>query len=217
MTFEPIQPKVGFVPAEEFLINDLETLKVMADPLRLRLREMMFFPTTVKHLSSELDILATKLYYHINLLEKHGLIVVVDAKVVSGIIEKHYQVSAKRVRVAPHLLSAPDENAAGLTLSINSLMDDTKADLFESIQKGVVNLSSNSAVHEGGRLLSLRLRLSEDEAKALFERFNQLVDEFIGYSNSNRNQDLPDTQMYKMLGVLFPTSRADKQSDSSED
>src|SRR5688572_24810596 len=105
-----LQPQINFVPAESYLVTDLETLKVLADPLRLRIRELMGKPTTVKQVAAKLDLPATKLYYHINLLEKHGLIVLVDTRVVSGIIEKHYQVSAQNVRVAKHLLSGGDGN-----------------------------------------------------------------------------------------------------------
>ena len=62
-------------PDDKFVINSLETLKVMADPNRLKiLEEMIEGPRTVKQLASALETTATKLYYHINLLEEHGLI-----------------------------------------------------------------------------------------------------------------------------------------------
>lgn len=75
---------------DEMMIEDAETLRVLADPLRLRIRELMVRPCTVKQVAAVLGIAPTKLYYHINLLEKHKLIVVVAARVVSGIIEKQY-------------------------------------------------------------------------------------------------------------------------------
>jgi DNA-binding transcriptional ArsR family regulator len=205
--FESVQPKLNFIPSDEFIIEDLETLKVMADPLRLRIRELMVSPCTVKQIAAELDIPATKLYYHINLLEKHGLIVVVDAKIISGIIEKHYQVSAKMVRVANHLLSSPTDADESLELSINTLFDDTKVDLLTSIRDGAVNMDEDCEPHLGAKLNSLRLRLTEDEARAFFAQFEELMQTFINQSLANQQAQVSDMQIYKVLGVVFPTSR----------
>src|SRR5215204_4136406 len=84
-----------FEPEKEFVLDNLEALKVTADPTRLRLLESLVEkPLTVKEVAKKLDIASTKLYYHINLLEEHGLIRVVKQRVVSGIIEKQYRTRA---------------------------------------------------------------------------------------------------------------------------
>ena len=79
---------------EEIRISDLETLKVISDPLRVQILENIGLAsdagksTSVKQLSEDLDIPQSKLYYHIKLLEKHDLVYVADTRVISGIIEK---------------------------------------------------------------------------------------------------------------------------------
>ena len=74
---------------------DIETLRVLADPLRLRMLEVFGQhgrePLTVKEIARSLGEPLTKLYYHVNLLEQHGLIVVASSRLVSGILEKHYR------------------------------------------------------------------------------------------------------------------------------
>ncbi|MFN8511837.1 MAG: helix-turn-helix domain-containing protein [Chloroflexia bacterium] len=68
--------------------------------LRLRLLEQLRRePQTVKQLAAALDVAQTKLYYHIKLLEERELIRVVESRVVQGIIEKQYGVTAYRLSV----------------------------------------------------------------------------------------------------------------------
>lgn len=66
---------------------------------------MMEQVCTVKQIAAKLNIPPTKLYYHFKQLEEHGLIRVVDTRLVSGIVEKLYQARAYSYRVDKGLLS----------------------------------------------------------------------------------------------------------------
>src|SRR6266513_2118828 len=84
-----------FEPAPEMVVSNFDTLKVVADPTRLRILEVLIEqPLTVKQVARKLEIAPTKLYYHVNLLEEHGLLTVTASRVVSGIIEKQYRTTA---------------------------------------------------------------------------------------------------------------------------
>ena len=207
MTQLPLNSRLNFVPADEIVIDDLETLKVLADPLRLRIRELMTDPTTVKQVATELDIPPTKLYYHINLLEKHNLIVVVDTRIVSGIIEKHYQIAARSVRVARHLLSPGSKDGdASLHLTIGSLFEDTKTDLLQSVNDGTAQFEEQTP--DSVQLHSSRLLLNETESRELTRRMNELIEEYKQKSRGHQQQkDKETSRYYKMLLALFPTSR----------
>src|SRR5947209_14743424 len=83
------------IPAETLEIDDFETLKVLADPRRKQLIDLLRQDgATVKELASSLRVSPKSLYYHVNLLLKHGLIRVVDTRLVSGITEKRYRATA---------------------------------------------------------------------------------------------------------------------------
>jgi len=48
---------IDFVQADEFYIEDLDTLKVVADPLRLQIVEIVFdHPHTVKQVGNKLGL-----------------------------------------------------------------------------------------------------------------------------------------------------------------
>ncbi len=103
-----------FEVEKEYLVTSLETLKVMADPIRLHILEhLVAKPMTVKELAKRLGTTPTKLYYHINLMEEHGLIKVVSQRIVSGIVEKQYRTRAKSFDVDKSLLALGGNQAGG--------------------------------------------------------------------------------------------------------
>ena len=126
-----------------YIIEDLETIKVATDPLRLDIMRAMGYANkagkliTVKQLAVELNLPPTKLYYHIKLLEEHGLIKVADTKIVSGIIEKHYQVTSYQITVKELSLSEQegtyDEKIQSSMESVSSLLDSVKKDFGKSL------------------------------------------------------------------------------------
>src|SRR3954467_13426431 len=94
------------LPAPLYTITTLEALKVFADTLRQQIIEALLDGSkTVKQIAAELELAPTKLYYHVNLLEEHGLISVSETRIVSGIIEKHYTAAAHEYYIERSLLT----------------------------------------------------------------------------------------------------------------
>ncbi len=93
-------------PQSTYIIRDLVTLKVIAEPLHTQIYAALVpEPMTIKQVGEQLGIAPTKLYYHFNLLEGAGLIRVVETRAVSSIVERLYWVIAENLEVAPELLS----------------------------------------------------------------------------------------------------------------
>lgn len=215
MAVQP-EPKIDFAPAEEFIVDDFDTLKVLADPLRIRILDLMRDPCTVKQIAHELDILPTKLYYHINQLEKHGLIVLVETRIVSGIIEKHYQTAAYTIRVARQLLSPDLNDVGGLEITVSSLWQDVIENLRESSVLGIIDVSDDTEVNPATlNLRSINFALSEEQATEFLSRYRDLVDEYIDLSDQQFNQKDNDIKSYRLFSVMFPSAR--KRHRDSED
>ena len=91
-----------------FTVEDVETLKAIAEPQRLRLLLALDeADLTVKELAVKLAAPPTRLYYHVRILEKHGLIRVVSTRMVSGIEERRYAATSKNWTLSDSLLSNP--------------------------------------------------------------------------------------------------------------
>jgi len=86
------------------VIDDLATLRLLSDPLRRGLIEKLGeAPTTVKELARAMEMKPNRLYYHVNLLEDHGLVRVTQTRIVSGIVERTYALVARRFAVSEAL------------------------------------------------------------------------------------------------------------------
>src|SRR5918996_3635847 len=132
------------------VVSDLDVLRLISDPVRIQLLELMrSAPRTVKELASELGVPATRLYYHMNLLEDHGLIRVASTRIVSGIVEKRYEVTAARLSVDRSLLSHIGEPTTGLETHLAFVLDEAKAEILNANRAGLID-ASHENVAEGG-------------------------------------------------------------------
>jgi len=189
-------------PANRLVITDLDTLKVVSDPLRMRIVELLRRgPATVKEIGLALRIAPKKLYYHVNMLEQRALIRVVGTRLVSGLVEKRY-------RAAAYLFEFQDIAPAGGTPDEESryevaarLYDMTRDELRLSVRNGLVDLADGAAP-ERALQLSWRLsRLPSGAAPELYARLEQLAEEY------ETAEQAPDTGVgtYRLLLSLFPT------------
>src|SRR5215471_9517340 len=104
-----------FTPLPERVVSDVDTLKALSDPVRLRILETMVQAPgdawTVKRLASALGVGPTKLYHHIAILEERELVRVAGTRVVSGIIETSYRIAQLSVRLDRAMLSSAPSDA----------------------------------------------------------------------------------------------------------
>ncbi len=187
------------LPPEELVITDPDQLKALGDALRLQLLEVMGrrirHGWSVKELADAIGTSQTKLYHHVNLLEERGLLRVAGTQVVSGIVERRYQPSARGFRLDKSLVSGADGGTA-----IGRLLDvavtETRRQVLHSIARGVIDPSDETP---GRRLLLFRnrLRLRPDRVAAFAERLQALMDE------EDAGEE-PDAIEHGLLVVFYP-------------
>jgi len=133
---------------ETYTVEDIEALKILADTRRMSILESLDTPKTVKEMAEGMDVEPTKLYYHVNLLEKHRLIQIVDTKIVSGIIEKTYQRMGKRYEVDKHILATDAPSDQHIEDSLEIIFDSTKNDVRRGIKAGVIRMTDEEEPKE---------------------------------------------------------------------
>lgn len=202
---ESVQNDPGFEPAEAMVISDLETLKAMADPLRVRVLEAFARePRTVKQAAADLKLPATKLYYHVNILEEHGLLRVVGTRIVSGIIEKTYRTAARFFHSDPRLFTlAPEEQSEVPDTLLRVVLDTTRADLAREIQAGRLDPAPDAPITRSAFIARGLRPLPPDQARELALRLSRLLDEF-GASEAEAGGE---NQVYSLTLVLFPMTQ----------
>lgn len=183
-------------PLAELWVEDVETIKVVADGRRLKILALMQEPTTVKAISAELDIPASKLYYHVNLLEKHNLIQVVDHNIDSGIVEKIYQVTARQFKIVNPLLRTdlPDDAADAI---FTNMLEETQRDF----RQAYAARNKDEQVPPRHPFLSKKaFRLTDEQLTMLHGKLTALIEEVTALGVTNAALDEP---VYDLTLVFF--------------
>ncbi len=132
----------GEAPERERLVSDIETLKALSDPLRLRILETMVARPeaawSVKELATALDVPQTRLYHHVELLVERDLVRLASQRVVSGIIESRYRVAALSFRLDRRFLSNdPVLHEAGREL-LHTVFDSARDEVAAALHTWLV-------------------------------------------------------------------------------
>lgn len=188
-----------------FLIQDRETLKVMADPLRAQILDILLTdPHTIKQTAARLGLAPSKLYYHFKMLEQHGLIEVVETRQVANLTEKHYRAVAPRFELAPGLLATnTEEGKANANEVLVSIIDTTRDDMLRSLQARYYQLEHGAPEHPR-RVIINRLvsRLPEAKVTEFQDRLCALLEE---YEAADSPGISPDTFPYAFTVALYPS------------
>jgi DNA-binding transcriptional ArsR family regulator len=170
--------------ADELVITDLEVVRVISDRLRLRVIEAFGrhrgIPRTVKEVARELGEPPTKLYYHVNLLEQHGLLIVAESNLVSGIVEKRYLPAAKSIRVDRRLMAEYQPDAPGAKDSpvgtmVESIVEGTADDFRRALAAGLLEARDGGPDQKRTVISRGSIRLSEKGAKALVKALRAIL------------------------------------------
>lgn len=177
-------------------LTTLEQVRVLADSTRLRIMQALFKqgrPMTVKQVADLLEEEPHRLYHHMTMLEKAGLVKLVDIVVKSGIAEKYYCPAVESLRIDERLLQAQAIPDVEFYQGITAVLDVLSANIRRSIERGL--LGTEASLPATLRF-SKPLRLTREQAQVL----NQKVGEFY---EQLRKQGSRDGEFEYQLGVIF--------------
>jgi DNA-binding transcriptional ArsR family regulator len=207
----------GTEPAEpEVLrrITSVETVKALADPLRLRLLSaLMAAPAdeelpvrSVKELAAELAEPQTKLYRHVKQLEAAQLIGVVATRVVSGIVEQRYQACQRDLVFGPEL-TEDERHSSGMEDMVAAGLDMYRARLFAAARAGLVDSSDSPGAEPHRRqLLSINETfVSPAKAAEIRGRMDEIAKDLERYANEEGDGDKVPVNI--LLGYFSPAKR----------
>lgn len=170
------------LPNAEQWLRDVETIKVFADPLRLKIIRLCQQPTTVKAIADTLVLPAAKLYYHVNLLHKHGLLQVVDQNLESGIVEKVYQVTARQFKLVNPLLAGDDFP----TGAADAIFADMVQAAGEGLQRALATRDKSEGTPPRYPFFSQKaVRLTDAQLTLVHSRLDALIKEVTALAQEN--------------------------------
>ncbi|HEY2916527.1 MAG TPA: helix-turn-helix domain-containing protein [Candidatus Limnocylindrales bacterium] len=203
--FEPDEP-VGTsdddAPVPERIVSDPETLKAISDPTRLRILETMVTRArdawSVKELAAALDVPQTRLYHHMELLAERELIRPAGQRIVSGIVETRYRVTALSLRLDPRLLASED-HAATTEALVGNVMDAARGELLAVLR----TLPADPDEMGADRPLVSRglARLTPARAAELRGRLAAVIEAF-------DDPEVPESRAYGFFLAFYPSPTA---------
>lgn len=125
-------------PKAELKVSRLEQVRVLADPLRLRMLQAFGdAPRTTKQVAELLGEKPTRLYHHVDAMARAGLIQLHHTRQNRGAVEKYFTAVARRFEVgrelfAAHGAAAEDESVA----MIRAVVEAARSDVLEYFGRG---------------------------------------------------------------------------------
>ena len=118
-----------------FDVDSFDQIKALAHPLRQRILERFGQgPATTKQVAERLGEKPTRLYHHVSVLERAGLVRLVETRQKRGTTEKYFETVAGRLRIDPSVLSggqaidSPSEVSKGV---VEGLIENMRSELAQ--------------------------------------------------------------------------------------
>jgi hypothetical protein len=180
-------------------------VRVLADPFRLKLLGAFGDrPRTTKQVAQRLGEKPTKLYHHVEALERVGLLVLKETRPNRGTLEKYYQAVATRFRIGGALFSTgetPDPMADETAAMLMSILDTTRAELAETLSRTAGGAKSGSAT--AAMVARMLLRGEPARIERFRSRLTALLEQFKAESAGvERDKTAP----YALTLAFYPLS-----------
>lgn len=194
---------------EAYTLSDLDQIKVLADPLRIRILESFCEERTTKQVAELLGEKPTKLYHHVDALERVGLIRLSRTRRNRGTLEKYYLAVARTFLADSRIFQAADERAGGeegeaLQQMLSTIFDTTSAELAEIIRRGDLA----KAIEDEGVLSFVEIRASPKDIDEIRSKLNELVQSLVtrseGVSEGEESELGDDAQRYRLTLAYYP-------------
>jgi DNA-binding transcriptional ArsR family regulator len=202
-------------PLPTHLVTDLAQIRALADPLRLRiLGALGCVPRTTKQVADLLGEKPTRLYHHVEALERVGLLRLTGTRPNRGTVEKYYQAVAVQFQVA---VSAPSaDTAAGEELSaqeamLTSILEQTGKELLASIRHAPGGLADTE---EAPFVARVTLTASLKKVRALRRQLLNWIEKLRSAGAQAKGQSAQDKVTCTFTAVFCRTDRPEGNLDN---
>lgn len=189
-----------------FLIDNLETLRILSDPMRLEILEVLELePQTISQIAKKLGLSSSRLYYHFNKLESHGLIDVVKTNIVNNLIEKIYWVSAEEIDIDKTLFDTSTESGPeNLSQLVTMTLESARSDILRSLQaKKISRDRGEKSIPRDMVIFNIKKRLKDEAYKKFLKRFRELIDEFSNLPEADATDE--DSNLFGLNCFVYPS------------
>jgi len=188
--------------AATFTLTGLDQVKALADPLRVRMLGEFADERTTRQVAESMNEKPTRLYHHVDALEKAGLIRMTRTRRNRGTLERYYRAVACSFRADPSLFS-PSGTPGGTTSLrrvVTGMLDQTSAELGELIASG----HGQRGVQEEGIVCFLEMRMSPGDVRKVRARIDRLVMRLKDVGEPHSKRAASTERRFRLALTFFP-------------
>lgn len=192
-------------PAQTHTISDLGQIKALSHPLRVRILETLAESDgmTTKQVADVLEEKPTRLYHHVDLLEKSGLIRLTHTKPNRGTTEKYYQAIARQFQADSSLFT--DENAGdakgALAPMIRTVMQTTTGELLRLVEAHGLT----DSMDEEGLLTFVEMHLTQEQTNEVTRRLKDVVNYLQSLAEEPEREE--ELRKFRLTLAYYPLDR----------
>ena len=189
---------------ETYTLKNLDQIKVLADPLRIRILEAFCQERTTKQVAELLGEKPTRLYHHVDALERVGLIALSRTRQNRGTVEKYYLAVARTFRADsrvfhPNVKGKSEKNA--LRQMMATIFDTTAAELASLVDQG--EDATKKGLEEEGIVSFLEIHASRAQLMELRGKLQRIV-QSLAADAEDRAESGGDQGRYRLTLAYYP-------------
>ena len=201
--------------AASYTLSTLEQVKALANPLRIRLLETFCQERTTKQVADLIGERPTRLYHHVEALEKVGLIRPTRTRQNRGTIEKYFLAVARSFKTDSSLFGRTGPEAEG-DESVRSLMasvfDKTRSEMDQFLASGdMAKIMEDDCIltymeihHNDAFMAKLHKRLKRLLTDLQRECARDLEEHNKKIRAGRSRDDIPPDRRYRLTLAFFP-------------
>ncbi|KYK38109.1 MAG: hypothetical protein AYK18_07995 [Theionarchaea archaeon DG-70] len=163
---------------ESCIIKNPEQVKVMAHPLRMSLIEVFSHkPMTAKQAAQLLGQKPTRLYHHVDALERVGLIRLVKTQKKRGTLEKYYRTVAHHFIVDRMIFQSKaeeKETLGKLQATVGAMFDETLSEINRSMTQRLIEPDRKSKSRQA-IFARTRIKATHEQVEKIKKKIDNLL------------------------------------------
>ncbi len=173
--------KVIKLMKDVMILKELEQIKAVSQQYRLKVLEAFDNePKTAKQIAEVLEEPHGRVNYHIKMLEKVGIIELVQEVTKFGVVEKYYCPVAHKIII--------DSAAVTLDDDVNDSINKVSLAFFETVSREFYNSIENFSNGPSRKIsYALDYYLTDSEALELYNKLSQVVDDYLADKTEPRD------------------------------
>jgi DNA-binding transcriptional ArsR family regulator len=181
--------------AELRTLDDLRQIRALADPLRMRILTALSEERTTKQVAALLDEKPTRLYHHVDALERAGLVELTRTSPKRGTTEKYYRSVARafEARVSTGLQSHASVEAIDDVIA--AALATTSAEVSRILEH-----DAGATFHGDGIFTFLEVRATAAEIRKL----RRLLQAAISAAREEGGASPPRNERYRLTIAFYP-------------